>query len=75
MLHLTQKPLNLKDVQIVLTIYYSSRKAVVFGCVIVSTNIFVVFCSMFIFAYMFIYIVFMFIEYTDTLIFLAFEVK
>lgn len=66
MLHLAQKPLNLKVWQILLKIYYSSSKAVVFGCVIVWTNIFVVFCSI---------IVYMFIEYTDTLIFIAFEVK
>lgn len=66
MLHLAQKPLNLKGLQIVLTIYYSSSKAVVFRCVIVRINISAVFCSI---------IVFMFIEYTEKLIFLAFEVK
>lgn len=54
MLHLAQKPLNLKVLQIVLKICIPQVKPEVFGCVIVRTNILVVFCTI---------IVFMFIEY------------
>lgn len=65
MLHLAQKPLNLKVLQIVLNIFIPQVKHLS-SDVWLWTNIFVVFCSI---------IVFMFIEHTDTLIFLAFEVK